>query len=208
LTAVIAAQESERARIGQELHDGIGSTVASAKLLFSRMRHVADALPTEQDALLEKLMTTASQDVRSISHNLYPAVLSHYGLAEALQYLADVCNETGPLAVEIAVQYTEPMNLEQELALYRICQELVHNAQKHAAGATCLHITLHQTERHLTLSVADDGCGFPTPDPLGAMRGTGLRSIDLRTQLLGATLRRETAAGQGTCTIIQLTRSI
>jgi two-component system, NarL family, sensor kinase len=212
LAAVIDAQEAERARIGQELHDGIGSTVASAKMLVSRLRQVGlAAFPTDQMALLEELMGTAAQDVRSISHNLYPAVLSRYGLADALQYLVDVCNETGGPPIELRMQYEQPLALAEELALYRICQELVHNAQKHAHGASQVWLTLHRTPAQLTLTVADDGCGFAEDglqDATGSQRGAGLRSIEVRAQMLQATLHRTTAPGLGTRTIIQLQRPV
>jgi signal transduction histidine kinase len=203
LAAIIEAQEGERARIGQELHDGIGGTVASAKMLVSRLRRSPDGqLPADQAALLEELMSTAAQDVRSISHSLYPAVLARYGLAEAIQHLVDVYNETGPLPVELTLHYEQPLALPQELALYRICQELMHNALKHAKEARCLRVSLEQTPQQLTLTVADDGCGF-VPDAT-LSRGAGLRSIEVRAQMLHATLQRTTAPSQGTCTVVQL----
>lgn len=133
LAAVIEAQERERERIGRDLHDGIGSTVATAKMLVNRLG--ANAIAPDATTLLgmiQEIMGTAVHDVRNISHSLYPAVLAHFGLAEALQHLVDVSNETGSLAIKLGVAYPRPLVLAQELALYRICQELIHNALKHA----------------------------------------------------------------------------
>ena len=201
LSAIIDAQEGERERIGQDLHDGIGSTVATAKLLVNRLGKLPPAeSPAELLALIEKLMNAAVQDVRSIAHNLYPAVLARYGLAEALQHLVDVCNETGTLPIELNVAYARPLAQAQELALYRICQELIHNALKHARGATRLLVHLRQQAASLTLTVEDNGCGISTP--LAPSSGAGLRSIGVRVQLLQATLQQQSAPGQGLRTVI------
>jgi two-component system NarL family sensor kinase len=206
LAAVIEAQEHERERIGRDLHDGIGSTIATAKMLVNRLEsnQPLDNRP-ELFGMVKEIMSTAVHDVRSISHSLFPAVLARYGLADALQHLVDISNETGTLAIELEVDYPQPLALAQELALYRICQELIHNALKHAKGATHLDVLLRQ----LTLAVEDDGPGFD-PTHLGAdgqpaTKGAGLRSIDVRVQLLQARLRQQSAPGQGVRTVVEVT---
>lgn len=210
LAAIIEAQERERERIGRDLHDGIGSTIATAKLLVNRL----DGSATSPEAagvlnLVKDIISGAVQDVRSVSHSLYPVVLSRFGLAEALQHLVDVGNEASPIAVTLDLHYPHPLALAQELALYRICQELLHNALRHAQGATRLAVALYQQGPQLVLSVEDDGCGF-APEPVDAPApagGAGLRSIDVRVQLLQARLQRRTAPGQGTHTRIELDHS-
>lgn len=213
LTAIIEAQEGERERIGQDLHDGIGSTLATAKLLVNRLGSLP---PTESPAPLvariEQLMGAAVQDVRSISHSLYPVVLARFGLAEALQHLVDVCNEANVLPVSLDVHYPRPLALAQELALYRICQELITNVLKHAYGATWLSVGLRQQGTTLALTVADDGCGFLLPTgPADSMttqgQGAGLRSIAVRVQMLQASLHRCSTPGEGTRTTIELRTS-
>jgi two-component system NarL family sensor kinase len=210
LAAVVEAQENERERIGRDLHDGIGSTIATAKMLLNRLEHnqASDNRP-ELFGMVTEIMSTAVHDVRSISHSLFPAVLARYGLAEALQHLVDVSNETGSLSIELEVDYPQPLALAQELALYRICQELIHNALKHAKGATHLDVLLRQRGPLLTLVVEDDGCGFdlgalgsPTAPPTA--KGAGLRSIDVRVQLLQARLHQQAAPGQGVRTVVEV----
>jgi signal transduction histidine kinase len=207
LAAIIEAQEGERERIGQDLHDGIGSTIATAKLLVNRLRNTpAPGNAPELLALTEELMAAAVQEARSISHSLYPAVLARFGLADALQHLVDVSNEAGALPIDLELHYVQALPLRQELALYRICQELLHNARKHAKGATRLRVRLQQRGPRLTLAVEDDGCGFPPaagPDP-ALVRGAGLRNIDVRVQMLGARLHRRSGTPQGTCFLIEL----
>lgn len=210
LTAIIEAQEGERERIGQDLHDGIGSTLAMVKLLASRLGTLP---PAENQPTLvghiEQLVGAAVQDVRSISHSLYPVVLARFGLAEALQHLVDVCNETGKLPISLDVHYARPLSLTQELALYRICQELINNALKHAKGATRLAVGLRQQGERLTLTVEDNGCGFPQPSngPASSAEagwGAGLRSIGVRVQMLRAQLQRQSVPGAGSCTTVEL----
>jgi two-component system NarL family sensor kinase len=207
LTAVIEAQERERERIGRDLHDGIGSTIAMAKMLVNRL----DSVSSTEDAagllaLVKEIMSTAVQDVRSVSHSLYPAVLARFGLAEAIQHLVDVCTETATLTIELSIAYDQPLPLAQELALYRIYQELIHNALKHAHGATLLTVQLHQSAGLLTLAVEDNGCGFAlavpgTPTPADGM---GLRSIAVRVQMLQARLHHSSQPGQGTRLVVEL----
>ena len=206
LATVIEAQETERERIGRDLHDGIGSTLATAKLLVGRL--AGTVAPEEVEsltALVNEILGNAVHDVRGLSHSLYPAVLDRFGLAEALQHLADVCNETSTLDVVVAIDYPRPLALAQELALYRICQELIHNAQKHAQGATQLRVGLHQAGPRLTLAVEDDGCGFDAAALAAAPApGAGLRSIEVRVRMLRAQLSRQSAPGQGTRTRVEL----
>jgi two-component system NarL family sensor kinase len=198
---MIEAQETERKRIGQDLHDSIGSTVSTAKMLVSRLRDIP--APPNADELLplvEELLVSAVHDVRSISRNLYPILLGRFGLAEALRNLILVSNETSKMLVTLELHYPQPLALPQELALYRICQELITNSLRHAHGATLLAVSLRQEGSQLTLLVTDDDCGFaPTTHP-----GIGLRSIALRVQLLQAHLQQDSTPSQGTRTEVTL----
>lgn len=205
LVATIEAQEAERARIGRDLHDGIGSTIATAKLLVHRLEQISRR--ADNAALFEMvtdILSAAVQDTRRISHNLYPTVLSHMGLADALRNLAHTSNETGTCRLVLDVDYPAPLPLQQELALYRICQELVTNGLRHARGATRLTLSLRPRGPELVLTVQDDGCGFDRAAlPAG---GAGLRSIDARVRMLGARQLSRSAPGQGTQVVIEIPR--
>ena len=208
LTAIIEAQETERERIGRDLHDDIASSIAMAKMLVDRLINSPPA--GDAAALLEltrEVLGTAAEEVRSTSHNLYPAALAHLGLARSLHQLAEVYRRADTLTVTLDVDYPHHLALAQELALYRICQELVHNAVKHARGATQLAIRLRQAGPVLTLAVEDNGCGFTPAAPgrgLPASAGVGLRSIGVRVQMLQARLQQRSAPGQGTCISIEM----
>ncbi|GAA4031146.1 hypothetical protein GCM10022409_14230 [Hymenobacter glaciei] len=208
LAAVIDAQEAERARIGRDLHDDVASSVAMAQMLIERLAtHDTADDPAALFGLAREVLGAAVADVRSTSHQLYPASLALVGLVKALERLADLSRHSETLAVHFEAHYPHALPPAAELALYRICQELVHNALKHAHGATNLRIGLHQAKTKLVLAVEDDGCGF-VPEHSGAATlagaGVGLRSIDARVQLLGARLVQRTAPGQGTSTHVEL----
>lgn len=208
LAAIIAAQEAERERVGRDLHDDVASSIAMAKMLVDRL--AATPAPPDAAALLglaREVLGTAAEEVRAVSHDLYPAVLTRVGLLEALEYLANLCRRTGTLTVALDTYYPHPLPPAQELALYRICQELTHNVLKHAQGATHLVIRFRQHGPLLVLAVEDDGCGFVMPAPgsaAGAKAGLGLRSIGVRVEMLRARLVQHAAPGQGTHIHIEL----
>ena len=131
-------------------------------------------------------------------------MLARYGLANAVQHLVDVHNETGTLPITLQLDYQRPLGLAQELALYRISQELIHNTIKHATNATKLLVRLQQQGEGLTLAVEDDGCGFPDAATMPLVSGAGLRSIEVRVQMLNARLIRQSAPGQGTRMVVEL----
>ena len=212
LAAVIEAQEAERARIGRDLHDDVASSVAMAQMLVERL-----AVPNPSDdpaalfTIAREVLAAAVADVRSTSHQLYPASLARVGLVKALERLADLSRHSENLAVHFDAHYPHALPPAVELALYRICQELVHNALKHAHGARLLRIGLHQESTRLVLAVEDDGCGFAPASagqglPLGA--GVGLRSIGVRVQMLQARLRQQSSPGQGTCISVEMDNPI
>lgn len=201
LAAVIAAQEAERERIGRDLHDDVASSISMGRMLVERLA----AYPAADDALAlltlaREILGSAVEEVRNVAHSLYPTVLARAGLGSALEHLAEVGRQTSALVVGLHVDYPRPLGLAEELALYRICQELVHNTLKHAQGATRLTITLRQHGSVLTLTVEDDGCGF------GSLphAGMGLRSIGVRVQMLRAHLYQQSGPGLGTRTWIEL----
>ena len=208
LAAVIDAQEAERARIGRDLHDDVASSVAMAQMLVERLatNDAADD-PAVLFGLAREVLGAAVADVRSTSHQLYPASLARVGLVKALERLADLSRHADSLDVDFEAHYPHLLPPSAELALYRICQELVHNTLKHAHGATLLRIGLHQESTKLVLAVEDNGCGFvpEQPGPAAPARaGVGLRSIGARVQLLGARLVQHTAPGRGTRTQVEL----
>ena len=199
LTAAIAAEERERERIGSDLHDGLGSSLSAVKLLLTQLERPATPTKTgEVVALIGNLLADSLQDIRHISQNLHPAVLARFGLAEALYHLGQQSTPALPQGLHVVVDLDLALTYDQELALYRIVQELVANALKHAQ-ATRVKVQLQQEPHCLALVVADDGVGFDSAHPPQRQPGgLGLKSLAARVSLLDATLHVDSAPGQGT----------
>ncbi|PWF48457.1 cache domain-containing protein [Massilia glaciei] len=197
---VVGSQEAERARLSRDLHDGISQCLVSIKLQLEAglVRLAGDA--AEREAARAGFGRTAGQlaevlaEVRRISHDLRPAILDDLGLAAALAHLAQ--ESTAAWALPFRFSSEGGMaGLDQEVntevvstALFRIAQEALTNVERHA-GARRVELTLVRTRRRLTLTVADDGCGF---DPAGVAlhpgRGIGLRNMMERMDAIGGEL--------------------
>lgn len=199
LTSSIEAQEKERERIARDLHDEIGSALSTAKLFVGQLQTGEPDSETRQlTGQVRDILTSTLQEVRNISHDLMPDVLRKFGLAEALQHLMDVVAEASSLEVHFQRKVQPQLPYQHELALYRIVQELTHNALRHA-GATRLLLRLWQEEHVLHVSVEDNGRGFSWQSLHASKEaGIGLKSIEARVSMVAGTLHVDTAPGRGT----------
>lgn len=200
-TAVIESQEEERRKIGREMHDEVGSTLAAIRLNLSSqlMREGADVKTEENIRSLDKL----SAIVRNISHLLSPPDLEYAGFHEALENL---CSNFDSDEVEITLQDEAPDTIPQThfntaLSLYRIFQELLVNTFRHAQ-ASQVHIHLRNEGSTFIASYTDNGKGFDTSDP--DKPGLGLQSIQSRVLMMQATCKLESQPGKGFSCIIHL----
>ncbi|HKI02954.1 MAG TPA: tetratricopeptide repeat protein [Thermoanaerobaculia bacterium] len=196
---LVAAEEGARRRISQELHDDLCQRLAAMALELRVMRRKlpeADPQRLELEAVGGSL-AEAAEDLRSLSHHLHPAILERRGLAEALR---DHCEEVGrrsSLPMRLSLSDTEaPLPPQMALGLYRIAQEALANAVRHA-GARAIHVTLTANAAAVHLTVADDGAGFET-GPSRHTGGLGLSGIEERARLLGGLCRITSAPGAGT----------
>ena len=199
--AVLDAQEAERRRIAESLHNGLGQLLYATKLhLEAVVLPASDTALTTAKQQTEQLLTTAIAQVRSISHQLVPIVLNDFGLTAALR---DLCHtlHVPTLHLACAVGELPPLPPPLSLALYRIAQELVANLARHAE-ATQAELTLTAQAGWLELRVADNGQGFD-PGQL-ALPGLGLRTLRDRTQLLNGELAVTSAPWQGTQVVVRV----
>lgn len=185
---VLAAHESERLRIAQELHDEVGQTLTALLLQLSRLEgRLPDSLSAElgeaQDAA-----RTSLEDVRRIATDLRPEALKDLGLASALAALGDGFGRRAGLQVERQIQTPMPqLSSEAELVVYRVAQEALTNVARHARSDKVM-LTLASDSERLTLTVRDHGRGLPN----GHMSdGSGIRGMHERADLVGADLRIE-----------------
>ncbi|MFF7575905.1 HAMP domain-containing sensor histidine kinase [Streptomyces sp. NPDC008061] len=188
----LSAQEAERHRIAQELHDEIGQTLTAVLLELKRVAdHVPPAVREELHQVQET--TRASLDeIRRIARRLRPGVLEELGLTSALKALA---NEFTGSALTVRHQIDAdlpPLSRDTELVLYRVAQESLTNAARHA-GARRVELTVRRTPAGVELRVRDDGRGIN-----GAPEGAGISGMRERALLIGADLSLDAARDGGT----------
>ncbi|RSN70308.1 MULTISPECIES: sensor histidine kinase [Actinomadura] len=185
---VLDAQEAERRRIAQELHDEIGQTLTVALL---ELKSVADRAPGEVAEELRgvlEVVRSSLDEVRHVARRLRPGVLDDLGLTSALIALpADFSG--GPHVTRDVQTGLTGVGADVELVVYRIAQESLTNVWRHA-GAEHAELCLRQeADGTLVLRVADDGCGPPE------RAGAGIRGMRERAMLVGAQLSIGPAAG-------------
>ncbi|GAB2867860.1 sensor histidine kinase [Hymenobacter ruber] len=189
--AVQEAEEAERKRIAENLHNGLGQMLFAVKLRLEQSRVLLPATSAQVSLLrqeTDELLADAIRQVRTISHELVPMVLEEFGLGAAIK---DLCQKMKGLMLHVHCQVhldaeLPPLPASLQLALYRIAQELMQNVVKHAAGATHASLELENVPGFVLLRVEDNGPGFDADAPTGV--GLGLRSIRDRVTLLGGVI--------------------
>ena len=196
LTALLHGQEQERARVARDLHDGLGGLLSGTKLQLTHFYHTV--LPNQQDELTKSIVQIddSVEELRRVAHNLTPDLLTKYGLETALKEFAVRMSQPG---LEIDVQflnYEKSLSKEKELICYRIIQELVHNAVKHAYPQQII-IQLVEEPTEIMITVEDDGIGFEiTPQQLS--NSTGMHNIQSRIDFLKGKMSFHSEKKQGT----------
>jgi signal transduction histidine kinase len=196
---ILTAQEDERKRIARELHDDISQRLAAGAIEAGKAEQELTAPPTRAAlAGLKEHLIALSDDVHRLSRQLHPAILDDLGLRDALRAECDRVAERGRLSVNFRCGPL-PAGVPRDVALcvYRIAQEGLRNAVKHAQ-ADRVDLTLNADLEFLDLEVRDFGCGF---DPGTGRRsgGVGLASMEERVRLVGGELSISSRPGQGTC---------
>jgi len=190
--AVQAAQETERARMAESLHNGIGQILYATKLRLDRLHApLLGTDPTLAAARREAddLLGEAMRQTRALSHELVPSTLKEFGLAAALQDISHKMSAP-PLRLRSQVLLDDEageLAPTLQMALYRMAQELAQNIAKHARGATRASLELETMPGWVLLRAEDNGAGF-APGPAESA-GLGLRSIRDRVALLGGQLQ-------------------
>jgi signal transduction histidine kinase len=182
-SAVLDAQETERRRMAESLHNGLGQTLYAVKLQLNQLQlNPVPVFLTRAD----KLLANAIRQTRTLSHELVPTVLTEFGLPAALR---DICRtlSSSRLRFKCTVELDEhvPLPPPLQVALYRMAQELAQNVVKHAK-ATEASLSVETVPGFVLLRVEDNGVGFAAA-PMTAS-GIGLRTIRDRVALLGGTV--------------------
>jgi two-component system, NarL family, sensor histidine kinase UhpB len=189
----LAAQEGERQRIAQELHDEIGQSLTVVLLGLKRVRDQAPDELRDELSTAAELTRGSLDEVRRVARRLRPGVLEDLGLVSALSALATDFAQASEVPVTRKLDQRLPLlSRDAELVLYRIAQEGLTNVARHA-DATRVELALTRQSNGVLLRIADDGRGRG-----GAAEGAGIRGMRERAILIGAALQIEARSGEGT----------
>jgi two-component system, NarL family, sensor histidine kinase UhpB len=182
----LMAQEGERRRIARELHDEVGQTLTGVVLQLEGVHRAAPGELAEQVGLVQETAREGVEQVREIARGLRPQALDEFGLRSALATLAAGFSERSRLQVRHGVSTELPqLEPEQDLAIYRVAQESLTNAARHA-GATTVELSLRPLNGSVVLEVRDDGRGITDAQVAG--QGVGLGGMRERALLVGGRL--------------------
>jgi two-component system sensor histidine kinase UhpB len=206
---LIVAQEAERARIARDLHDDVSQQLAGISIALSNLKRQVgrqnEAEDQVQSALtsLQQRTIALAENIRFLSHDLHPGLLTHAGLVAALK---GHCDELRRLhAVDVTFRADDdlgPIGQEVELCLYRVAQEVLRNTVRHA-HASHASVLLVRSTSGAELTITDDGKGFDSARS-GRSSGLGLLSINERVRLAGGTVRVITELNKGTTVRVRI----
>lgn len=197
---ILRVSEEERRRLGSELHDGLCQHLTAAMLLCTAAENQLAARALPEAGRISRLRSMMEQSIGiayDVSKGLYPLDMDPEALVSALERLARKTRESTGLRCEFQndgeVAIYDP---QKALHLFRIAQEAVSNAVRHAQGQV-IELGLVETDEHLTLSIRDDGAGWRTAGSEG-MGGMGVRLMEHRAEAIGGILTIEHPSGGGT----------
>jgi two-component system sensor histidine kinase UhpB len=184
------AQEAERRRVANELHDEIGQSLTA---LILQLKRTVESGPPDRELVVSAEAILA--EVRAVARRLRPEALDDLGLRSALLALAARMDDAAGVDVAVRIDPRLPsLAHDVELVIYRVVQESLTNVVRHA-GAEHARVELRQDEGGVVLGVSDDGGGF---DVSARHRGEGLRGMRERALLVGGALTVDSRPGAGT----------
>lgn len=197
---IMNLQEEERQRVAKDLHDSVGQTILAAKINIDTYKQNPERFANRIDIGLDFLIK-ASQELREIYMNLYPATLNDLGLEMTIRWLISNTMEPAGITSNIDINLTLSPAHNIEINLYRIIQELISNVLKHS-GADTFDLNLNSDGRILKLIVKDNGKGIFSESKLNT--GYGLSNIKNRISHLNGTISIKMNDPKGTITIITI----
>ncbi|MEX8547999.1 MAG: PAS domain-containing protein [Mucilaginibacter sp.] len=200
LAAGLQAEEKEKKRISEVLHDGIAQMLYAVKLNIDQVKNTEEK--PSYDHLMQ-LLNQSIRDIRNISFELAPSILTDFGLAATLEDMA-LRLSNSKLKVDTKVSHTcKSLPFETQLNIFRIVQELVNNSIKHAQASN-ISIEVTKKAKNTFITVADNGIGFDSNQTAEIPKGIGLSSIKNRLRLYKGLLTIESSPQTGTIVQISL----
>ena len=204
--AILDAEEKERRRIAQDLHDGVGQLLSAAKLNLSNLDSKLIAQTEEQKAAMQNalnLVDDSVKEVRLVSHNMMPNTLIKLGLGSAVREFITKLGNAPNLKIDLEIVGLDTrLENQVETVLYRVIQEIINNIIKHAkASHISMQLIRHETE--MNVMIEDNGIGFDT-SRLENFEGIGLKGIQTRIEFLNGSVHFDSSIGRGTTVIIDI----
>lgn len=190
----IQIQESERARIGSDIHDDLGPTMSAIKLKINNLSSEKPA--SERDVSQLKMMIDETiKSIRGLSHSLYPNTLEKYGLKTAIEELSNrVTGQELKIETEINPAIDE-LDFYTQINIYRILQEFCNNSIKYGK-CTIINITIQKDKNDIIINAFDNGIGFDLEDK--SNHGIGLRNMEMRAKAINFDFKLFSKSGDGT----------
>ena len=195
--AIIHTEEKERAHFSKELHDGLGPLLSTIKLYLQWSERPNSKVPRQEIIakaveIIEEALTT----VKEVSNRLSPHLLTNYGLNSAIKSFVEILNATASYNIVFESNTNKRIDLDIEVALYRIVIECINNTMKYAQ-ANNIYIDLEDTGKQFKLHYRDDGKGFDISETLEQHKGLGLFNLKNRLQTFGGKVVLKSQPGKG-----------
>lgn len=192
-------QEQVFQQIGKELHDNVGQLLSTSRMLIGLTER---ELHNPPDTLLTANATLgqAINEIRSLAKSLDKEWLERFSFSENIQTMIERINAGKTIEVEYVQSVELPLRSDEQIILFRIVQEAIQNAVKHAAPSH-MRIAVEQEENNYLLTVSDDGKGF---DLSSVSKSMGLANMQHRVQLLQGTVQFNSIPDVGTTVSIRL----
>lgn len=204
--AIVEAEEKERRRIAQDLHDGVGQILSAAKLNLSSLQSKIQLNTSEEKEAMANalsLVDDSVKEVRTVSHSMMPNTLLKLGLASAVKEFVTKMGNLPNLKIDLEiVGMDKRLDDQTETVLYRVIQEVVNNIIKHARANT-INLQLIRHDDEITVMIEDNGIGFDTAK-INEFGGIGLKNIISRIEFLNGTVHFDSTPGKGTNVIIEV----
>ncbi|WP_420553674.1 sensor histidine kinase [Tenacibaculum aiptasiae] len=206
INAMIDGQEKERIRIAEDLHDNIGSVLATLKLHFENLKLNREKEHFDQDELYaktEKLIDETYLKVRSIAHVKNAGVIANKGLLVAVKLMAEKISDANKIAIHVLdFGLNKRLENQLEITIFRIIQELITNIIKHA-NATEATINISLFDKNLNIIIEDNGQGFDY-DKIDLKNNMGISSIQTRIKHLKGSFEVDSTIDKGTSIILNI----
>jgi signal transduction histidine kinase len=202
---LLTAQEEERKRLAREMHDDVSQRLAANAIQVGQIEQQLTVANPARPALasVREQLSDLSQDVHRISRQLHPSILDDLGLADAIRSECQRWESRSQIAVDFRCGEL-PADIRKDIALclFRITQEALRNAARHAQTER-IELVLNADAECIRWKVQDYGCGFDVALTRG-QPGLGLASMQERARFVGGDIRIESVPGQGTTIVVSL----